>query len=125
MAHGYIEASGKKKLPYLTVNSIAKKIGVSVSHLSRVFREDSGYTLQEYLLSKKMEYSRELLLKEKRPIKEVASIMNFSSVSYFTQAYKRYFSDTPFCDRRIEEYENFWKNVKKSMKRQAKKKKKC
>lgn len=78
----------------VSLSSCAASIGVNSSYLSRIFHEETGSTLTEYLNRIRVEKARELL-KENHPLKEVVSLCGFKSYSYFLKIFKEYTGTTP------------------------------
>jgi AraC-like DNA-binding protein len=83
-----------EEMPNLNVNTIAARVGVTPGHLSRVLKENFGFTLKGALVEIKMVHARKLLIKG-APIKEIAYLLDFSSTSYFTRVFKSYYGVTP------------------------------
>ncbi|MER2088311.1 MAG: AraC family transcriptional regulator [Sporosarcina sp.] len=79
----------------ITVEEIANKFGVSVSHLSRIFREHAGVTLVEYIMIRKIEESQYYLRFSEEKIASVSDRFHFCNQSYFTRVFKRYTGQTP------------------------------
>lgn len=87
----YLQKNYKKTV---SLSSCAASIGVNSSYLSRIFHEETGSTLTEYLNRIRVEKAKELL-KERRPLKEVVSLCGFRSYSYFLKIFKEYTQQTP------------------------------
>jgi AraC family transcriptional regulator len=68
---------------------------LSVRHFSRVFKKATGFTVANYVATKRLEIAKDMLCDAKVPIKRVASRVGFSSVSNFTTAFKRLSGVTP------------------------------
>lgn len=79
----------------LTVENIAKKFNISTSHLSRIFRENTGITLIEYINIRKVEEAQYFLRFSNKSISEVSNQFNFCNQSYFTRIFKKYTGQTP------------------------------
>ena len=69
-------------------------LGVNSSYLSRIFHEETGSTLTEYLNRIRVEKAKELLY-EKHHLKEVVSLCGFKRYSYFLKIFKEYTDMTP------------------------------
>lgn len=82
------------KMPLLSVAWVAENVGVSPAHLTRVVKKNFGFTPKEVLLQIKMVYARRFMFKG-YSIKEISEFLDFSSVSYFTKVFKRYYNVTP------------------------------
>ena len=80
----------------ISIESLAKEIPTSQSTLTRLIKIKYGLTTNNYIMKRKMEKATILLNSERGlPIKEVASILDFDSVAYFTKCYKRYTGSLP------------------------------
>lgn len=66
----------------------AKKSEYSEAHLIRIFRNAFGVTPYDYLMSKKMELAKRLLLYSSFSIKEIAAHLSFSDQYYFSNFFK-------------------------------------
>ena len=80
----------------LTVGLIARKLGVTIPHLSRSFKGDRGYTLKEFLVRGKVARSQFLLLNNRElKVKDVAELLRFCSTDYFIKVFKKYIGIPP------------------------------
>jgi len=79
----------------LSVNDVARRVGVSREHLSRVFQARLGKSLRTFMLEQKM-YRACLLLKETHtPIKAIAEQLGYSAYSNFSAAFFQVMNTTP------------------------------
>ena len=92
---------------YMTVNWIAEELGVSLPYLSRVFKKETGSTLQKILAREKLFRGYLMLLEERElTVEEVAAALDYTT-SHFIYAFSKLFSLSPGKLRReIEQYEN-------------------
>ncbi len=72
----------------LSVDSIADSLGISVSHLKRIFTKYALVGVHEYLTFIKVIKAKELL-KQGITVTETASLSGFSNQAYFSSAFKR------------------------------------
>jgi AraC-like DNA-binding protein len=80
----------------LTVGGIARKLGVTIPHLSRSFRNDRGYTLKEFLVRGKIARSQFILLNSRElKVKDISALLRFCSTDYFIKVFKRYIGIPP------------------------------
>lgn len=80
---------------HLTVKEIAQAIGVHPNYLSSRFREETGASLCGYIRSRKMEEAQSLLLNTRHSISEIAEMLGYSSVSYFSKVYREVYGHLP------------------------------
>lgn len=78
----------------LTVNDIAKHCNISLSSLKRTFSKFAGTSVHKYFLNLKLSASINLL-QSGYTISEVIDLLNFSSQSYFSAAFKREVGSSP------------------------------
>lgn len=79
---------------------VADLFGVSSYTLSRLFKNQIGVGFTEYLVSKRIEYAKELLLTTSYSISEVAVMSGFSGIKYFSSAFKLYVGVSPSAFRK-------------------------
>ena len=85
----------------LSPAALAKKLGSSQRQLERLFQKYLGCTPSQYNQGLRMERARSLLRQTDRSITEIAITCGFSSASYFSTVYQRYFGCLPRNDRRL------------------------
>lgn len=92
---------------------LAEQLGVSSPHLIRCFKKEVGESPTNYLISYKLEMSKQLLLQENLYVDTVANLVGFSCGNYFSKVFKKHFSITPSQyilenqDKRTEMLEDF------------------
>ena len=81
--------------------AIAAKYRLHPGYLSRLFKQEMGETLSEYLLRIKIEKAAQLLKEDQYKIGEVAGLVGYSTSSYFSVMFKKYTGCTPreYCQR--------------------------
>lgn len=80
--------------PELNVSRLADVFGISVPHLSRSFKNQTGMGVLEYIHRVKIRYSKEML-KNDASIKNAAWSTGYTDAQSFTRAFKRYEGITP------------------------------
>ncbi len=78
----------------LSIDKLAREVGLTPNYLSHKFRATFGITFKTYLREIRLHHAR-LLLREGRPVKEVAWECGFHSVSYFILVFKAQDQQTP------------------------------
>lgn len=81
--------------PFQGIESLAEKVGVSLSALKSDFKILFGQSIYQYFRSRQMQYARQLLMEEKGSIKEMAQILGYQNPSKFTVAFKNEFGFLP------------------------------
>lgn len=72
---------------HLSVQQIADEAGLSTTHLGRVFKQDTGFTVWDYLTRYRIEQSCKIMEKEDLKIYRVAEMVGYSSSQYFSQVF--------------------------------------
>lgn len=79
----------------LSVDTIAKEVCLSPSHLSHLFKEAVGKTVMGYLTEVRLQTARRRLLLKRDSISEIAYSCGFSSPSHLSQTFKNHYNMTP------------------------------
>ena len=81
--------------PDLSVDDIARSLGVSQTQLYRKMKALLGTGVSDYLQNIRLTKARQLLLQENSPIADVAYQTGFSSPAYFSTAFKSKYQVSP------------------------------
>ncbi len=68
---------------------LVEKLGKSYSHLSRVFSKHEPITLEKYIIFQKIERIKELIDQDELTLSEIAYMMDYSSVQYLSNQFKK------------------------------------
>lgn len=88
----YIYSNIKERI---TIEDLAAHTGLSTSYLSRLFKEEVGISISDYIREKKVEKAQNLLKFCDYSLIEIASYLSFSSQSHFIQIFKKFVGMTP------------------------------
>ncbi|MCI9337493.1 MAG: helix-turn-helix transcriptional regulator [Lachnospiraceae bacterium] len=100
--------SGKKKLAdsvkqyvdehffeeMISVSEVASQMGYSVNYVRQVFKEIQGSSVSDYILEKRMEKARELLLTTNYTSKKIAQMVGYTDNRYFYVVFKKKTGET-------------------------------
>ncbi len=84
----------------LSALEIARRVGLSLRQVERLFLRHLSCTPGRYYMSVRLERSRELLRHTNASILDVALSTGFTSHSYFAQSYRSHFGCSPSEERR-------------------------
>lgn len=84
----------------LTLEMVAKHVGLSPFHFSKVFKQAVGMKFTEYLSGVRVERAKSLLLDSDKQIGQVAYEAGFQSLAPFNRAFMRFEGETPRDYRR-------------------------
>lgn len=79
----------------ITLGDLARLCNRSKSHISHLFKKESGMTLRAYCNNLKLEDAKKILLKTDISVTEVALNVGFNDTSYFIHLFKSSFGVTP------------------------------
>jgi AraC-like DNA-binding protein len=84
------------QLGALTEISLAHALGVSLSYLSREFKEDQKIDLGEFIVREKIHTAMSLMAKHQDiAIEELAGKLGFPKINQFVDAFKNYIATDP------------------------------
>lgn len=89
---GYIEDHIDRDLSLATLASVAQ---VSASHLKNAFRRSTGLPVHEYVVQRRVERAKSLLIQSELPASEVALEAGFSHQSHMARCMRRVLGITP------------------------------
>ena len=78
----------------------ARACGLSRSHFSRAFRVATGLTPHQWLQRYRVDAAKQMLLKPRMSIAEIATACGFADQSHFTRVFSRLIGDSPAAWRR-------------------------
>lgn len=95
----------------VTIEEICHEFYVSRSSLQALFKTHLNSSPKNYLLNIKLQKSKELIRENQYTISEIAYMLGFSSIHYFSRLFKKYFNTTPSAySRKISENHNVSQN---------------
>ena len=83
----------------LSVEQLAARYYVSKYHLMRKFKEETGYTLHNYIVSKRLLMARSLI-DQGMPVIKAAQESGFAEYSTFSRAYRKQFQQSPGASKK-------------------------
>lgn len=88
----------------ICIPDIAEVLGVSESHLSRIFKKETGESIQKYSMHMRIERAENLLKYSEASLTEISEYLCFSSQSHFGKVFKVYKNMTP------KQYRDYYKS---------------
>ena len=88
----------------ICIPDIAEALGVSESHLSRIFKKETGESIQKYSMHMRIERAENLLKYSEASLTEIGEYLCFSSQSHFGKVFKVYKNMTP------KQYRDYYKS---------------
>ncbi|MDO4273906.1 MAG: AraC family transcriptional regulator [Eubacteriales bacterium] len=78
----------------LSIETLAQKYFLSKYHMMRKFKEETGYTMHNYIVSKRLLLARSLI-SQGTPVIKAAQQSGFGDYTTFVRAYKKQFGTAP------------------------------
>lgn len=92
LAKQYIAKSLNKNI---SRKSVAEQVHLNEEYFSRLFRQQTGLTFKDYVLTEKMNAAKKLLRDSKLSISIVASKVGYDNFSHFSKMFKKLTNQTP------------------------------
>lgn len=92
VAQLYIE---EHYMEQLTLEEVAREIGLNESYLSSIFKKQVGKSLIDYLTNVRIQHAKELLIDPERSVEDISDEVGFSDPKYFTRRFKKYTGVSP------------------------------
>ena len=90
--------------PKLTFSEyLSEKFHHDYSALSKLFSEVQGMTIEQYVITQKIERVKELLVYDEFSLSEIALQLNYSSVSHLSKQFKKVTGLTPTHFKQVKE----------------------
>jgi AraC-like DNA-binding protein len=83
-----------------SLEDLARDIGFSRSYTSRIFRQQTGGSIHEYLLTRRLKRSCDLLRTGEMSVEAIAEKVGFQEVTYFITCFKKMMRQTPLQYRK-------------------------
>ena len=81
----------------LSIDQLAERFFLSKYHMMRKFKNETGYTIHNYITSKRLLMARSLI-SQGMPIMKAAQASGFHDYTTFVRAYKKQFGKAPSCE---------------------------
>lgn len=79
----------------ISIEEMANELGYHRTHLSKIFKQETGMSPMNYLMKIRMERAAHLLVHESFTIQQVASSVGYSDPLYFSKQFKKWYGTTP------------------------------
>lgn len=86
----------------IKIENVAFALGLNRSYLTRLFKEATGYSLQDYLLTYRMKIALKLLCQNTMSVSEIAQSVGYGDTFTFSKAFKRHFGQSPSAFKGLE-----------------------
>lgn len=91
-----IEYIHNNKFRFIYANDVSNAIKVNRSYLSKIFKEEVGQTITDYIHKVKMDLAIELMESNLYKYNEIAELLGYANYSYFSRVFKKLNCKTPY-----------------------------
>lgn len=95
IVEGIMEWVAKNYAETLRIEELCSRYHMSRSYLHRIFKQETGLTIVEYLISYRINKAKILLKNDSMSITEIAHCSGFQDLSHFSRIFKRQLGVTP------------------------------
>lgn len=74
---------------------VAGRLGCDYDHVSRIFSEEEGVTVERYFIAQRVERVKELLEYGELSLSEIADLLNYSSAAHLSSQFRKVAGITP------------------------------
>lgn len=87
------------------IEDLARLLGLSASHFGRAFKATLGVSPREYVLRRRIDVAKGLMLTTSEPLSAIAGRCGMCDQSHFSRSFHRVVGETPFTWRRTRQGE--------------------
>ena len=85
---------------------LSEKLNQNYNSLGNLFSHTTGITIEQYIISHKIERVKELLLYDELSLKEIAHLLHYRSVSHLSSQFKKVTGLTPTYFKNLGQYKS-------------------
>lgn len=79
----------------LSISDISRELYINQTYLRKMFKEEMGMTLWEFLTKYRMHMAKQLILNTEHNLTRIAEMVGYNDVSYFGKCFKKYYHVSP------------------------------
>jgi transcriptional regulator, AraC family len=79
----------------ISLSKMSKSTYLSPVYISKIFKEETGFSPINYLINIRLEKAKEMLEKGRITIKDVAKNVGYEDAYYFSKLFKKYYGYPP------------------------------
>jgi AraC-like DNA-binding protein len=91
----------------ISLESMARTLTISPYYLAHVFKEATGFSPIQYIIRRRIGQAQSLLINTNHSVTQIAGMVNYDNISYFTTLFSRIVGMSP------KKYRQLWRNPPK------------
>ncbi len=97
-----VEYINENYMKNISLESLSKRFYFSPYYIARKFKDETGYTVNQYVINRRMGEAERMLVFENYSIRDIALKTGYANIQYFYATFKKYTGCTPV------EYKNLY-----------------
>lgn len=93
----YVRLNLDKKI---SLTGVSEQLHYSVSHLEMIFKQTTSLSITAYIIKKRIEKAKQLLIEQVLTLTEVAEAVGFTDYNYFSRIFKKEVGTSPLTFRK-------------------------
>lgn len=73
----------------ISLEKVAEEVGLRASYVSKIFKERIGVNFVDYILEKRINIAKEMMLEGEKNIKKISESVGYNDVNYFCRVFKK------------------------------------
>lgn len=90
-----VEYLNQHYMENISLENLARRFYFSPYYLARKFKDETGYTINQYVINRRMGEAERMLIYEKCSIGDIAKKTGYTNLQYFYKTFKKYSGCTP------------------------------
>jgi AraC-like DNA-binding protein len=79
----------------ITLLEISKHVGLSIGYLNVLFKKETGTTINQLIINKRLAKACRYLKQTDRQVKDIATLLGYNDINYFYSQFKNKYKTTP------------------------------
>ncbi len=79
----------------LTAGSVSEAVFLDISYIRKIFAKYRGCTIQDYIITVRMQAAKEKMEQQKYSVSEIAEACGYLDAGYFSKCFKKYYQVSP------------------------------
>lgn len=79
----------------ISLSDVAKAVGYSPAYLTSLVQELTGYSIKRWITERRMSQARMLLCETDHSVRQIAEVVGYPDVAYFTRQFRQLHGDPP------------------------------
>ena len=79
----------------ITLDDLSAQLFLSRNYLNKIFKQATGETFTSYVIRVRMEKAKVLIIERKYLIYEIAEMVGYKNIPYFSSVFKKHYGMNP------------------------------